>query len=582
MSTFHIAQTSVTPLLNSNTIFKYATSSNGLLVMGCLVALGAIALFGQGRKTKVATGHLAGSAERNAARTQAIDQISKGQKNSVGLYIGRPTLIGKPPLYLPDAQRGIAVCGGPGSGKTFSVIDPALRSVIDQGFPLILYDFKYPTQTERIAGYAKSQGYDVRVFAPGFPESDTCNPLDFLEDQMDSLMARQMAEVLNKNFSTGSINKSEDPFFTQAGDQLTEAIFMLAKGTEYPDIMMCQALLSMDNLAERIQAKADAEQLNTWVYSSFGQLLSVAESEKTVASIVATANSNFTRFIKQDLLGAFCGETTIPLDLHGRQLLIFGMNRERRDVVSPLLATVLHMIITRNVVQKRDKPLVVSLDELPTLYLPSLVQWLNENREDGLVCLLGFQNMAQLEKTYGKELSRAILGGCATKAIFNPQEYESAQMFSEFLGEEEIQTKQKSKGTSAGKGNTNVSDQDKTRKLFEPSRFLKLPTGQCILLNPGYRNKQESGVPLHQKISLPRGEIRLVEKSQSLWEQTRKRLKHDRVNRQKISEKDLIQRYKFAEKFFPRNPNGNSSNKAKKPIKQDKDKVIANTRKNQK
>jgi hypothetical protein len=58
-----------------------------------------------------------------------------------------------------------------------------------------------------------------------------------------------MVEVLNKNFSTGGSNKSEDPFFTQAGDQLTEGIFLLAKSTDYPDLMMCQAILSMNNLA---------------------------------------------------------------------------------------------------------------------------------------------------------------------------------------------------------------------------------------------------------------------------------------------------------------------------------------------
>jgi hypothetical protein len=38
-------------------------------------------------------------------------------------------------LYVPDAQRGIAVLGAAGSGKTFSVIDPLIRSSLDQGFP---------------------------------------------------------------------------------------------------------------------------------------------------------------------------------------------------------------------------------------------------------------------------------------------------------------------------------------------------------------------------------------------------------------------------------------------------------------
>jgi type IV secretory pathway TraG/TraD family ATPase VirD4 len=125
------------------------------------------------------------------------------------------------------------------------------------------------------------------------------------------------------------------------------------------------------------------------------------------------------------------------------------MDRERRDVVGPLLATVLHMVITRNVAKRRQDPLIVAIDELPTLYLPTLVQWLNENREDGLSVILGFQNLVQLEKTYGRELARAILGACATKAIFNPQEYEAARMFSDFLGDEEIRYKQKSRNRGA-------------------------------------------------------------------------------------------------------------------------------------
>jgi type IV secretory pathway TraG/TraD family ATPase VirD4 len=531
----------------SSGLLKTLTSESGLMLLGCLTGLAVLSWLGSGKKGRSATGYFGKASEKAAARRQAKQQMQGRKRNSVALYIGRPSF-GKPPLYLPDAQRGTAVCGGPGSGKTFSVIDPAMRSALDQGFPVILYDFKYPTQTSRIAGYAAQLGYNVRVFAPGFKESDTCNPLDFLKDQTDSLMARQMSEVLNKNFASGGAQKSEDPFFTQAGDQLTEAIFMLAKGTKYPDIMMCQALLSMDDLPGRLSAKPD---LNPWVRSSFGQLMSVAQSEKTVASIVATAATNFTRFVKQEVLGAFCGETTIPLDLQGKQLLVFGLDRERRDVVGPLVATVLHMIVTRNVVKKRKDPLILALDELPTLYLPALVQWLNENREDGLVCLLGFQNMAQLQKTYGEELARAILGGCATKAIFNPQEYESAQMFSDFVGEEEIQYKQRSRGSSGGKGSVNTSDQDKTRKLFEPSRFLKLPTGHCILINPGYRNAKEAGVPLHQNIRLPKAELDAVKQSEQTWERLRKQLMKQRNVQNLPTSADLMKRYQVTEDMFP-------------------------------
>jgi type IV secretory pathway TraG/TraD family ATPase VirD4 len=104
----------------------------------------------------------------------------------------------------------------------------------------------------------------------------------------------------------------------------------------------------------------------------------------------------------------------------------------------PLLATVLHMVITRNVAKRRQDPLIVAIDELPTLYLPTLVQWLNENREDGLIRHPRLSKPGTAGETYGRELARAILGACATKAIFNPQEYEAARMFSDFLGDEEV------------------------------------------------------------------------------------------------------------------------------------------------
>jgi type IV secretory pathway TraG/TraD family ATPase VirD4 len=566
-----IAQTQTSQPASNNWLDylpPYLKTGNTLWLVCAIAAFAILSMSSGNSKKRAATGQFSQGREKASAKRQAKKQIKAKARNSVGLYIGREHLLenlGIAPIYLPDAQRGTAVCGGPGSGKTFSVIDPAVRSAIRQGFPIILYDFKYPSQTSRIAGYAQEQGYEVRVFAPGYPESDVCNPLDFLRDNTDSLMARQMAEVLNKNFSTGSSNKSEDPFFTQAADQLTEGIFLLAKSTDYPDIMMCQSILSMNNLAGLLRANKD--KLDPWVYASFGQLVSVEDSEKTAASIVATAASNFTRFIKKDILAAFCSETTIPLDLKGKQLLVMGLDRERRDVVAPLLATVLHMIVSRNVSKQRNDPLVLALDELPTLYLPSLVQWLNENREDGLVTLLGFQNLAQLEQKYGEELSRAILGGCASKAIFNPQEQKSAQMFSDFLGEEEIRYKQRSRGSSDGKGNVNIADQDKTRKLFESSRFLKLKTGHCILINPGYSNAKESAIPVLQVIKLPWGEMKAIEKSQEIWKELQKELQRNRKGKPP-EKKELIDRYEAADKLFDKKPEKKGQEKS--PVDTDK------------
>lgn len=411
------------------------------------------------------------------------------------------------------------------------MLDPALRSAVDQGHSILLYDFKYPSQSARIAGYARRSGYSVRCFAPGYPESDCCNPLDFLEAPEDGTSARQLAVTLNRNFKKEG-QSAEDPFFSNAGDQLAQAVLQLAKSFKYPDLITCQQILRLDSLPERVELAGKRGAIDPWVLSSFGQLTSVGKSEKTVASIIGTASQLFTRFMTPEVMPAFA-RTTIPLDFGPKQMLILGMDRYRREGIAPLVAAILHMLVNRNVAQKRKSPLVLGLDELPTLYLPALVQWLNENREDGLVTLFGFQNLVQLEDTYGRELSRAIFGGAASKALFNPQDDESAERFSKFLGETEVALRQKSVTSGGGKGGRSVSrsEQRQKRPLLSANEFLQLDKGQCVFINPGHRSgrgtKASAYVPLHKRVKIPNQEVKAVERSEKLWPKIKeKRTRH--------------------------------------------------------
>lgn len=532
-------------------LLKHLKSTEALMLLGCIVLVGLVSFLDQKvgtRKGKLAKGRLGGEKEKAAAMRVAFKQIEDKRHNEAALYIGRPSqsLNNKPPIFFPDAQRGIAIVGGPGSGKTDSAILPMIFSAIDQGKPCLIWDFKYPTLTKKLVGYGAKQGYDVRIFAPGYPESEVCNPLDFLEGEDDSLMARQFAEVLNRNFKKSN-QASEDQFFSVAADQLTEAILMLTKGTKYDDLMMCQAILSLTDLPKRLMEKKGS--INPWVYASFGQLISVAQSERTVSSIIATANNSFTTFMKAKILSSFCGKTTIPLTLQGKQLLIMGLDREKRDVLAPLIATIIDLIVSRNVVRERSDPLFLFLDEVPTLYLPRLVNWLNENREDGLCTILGFQNIVQLEKIYGRELARAILGACATKLIFNPQDGESARFFSDLFGEEEIHFKQKSRGHSGGKASTNISEQDRTKKLIDPSDILKMPKGKSIIIGPGFHSRGEAYVPIVEKIRLSSSYVATKLKSQLLWSSIREQMVKQSSQRA-VSKQDLQKRYDLADELY--------------------------------
>ena len=314
----------------------------------------------------------------------------------------------------------------------------------------------------------------------------------------------------------------------------------------YPDVMTAAAILSSKEIIKRLMA-AD---LNPWINIALGQIFSSVDSEKTVAGIMATASLMFTRFMAKNTLGCFVGKTTLPLQLKGKQMISFGLDRERRYAVGPLMTSILHMIVSKNIASKRKDPLIVSIDELPSVYLPDLFKWLNESRSEGFCGLLGWQNMSQLEETYGKEITRAIFGACGTKFLFNPGEEESSRLFSNYLGDEEIKEKQKSRSSGSGKTSTSISYQKKSRKLFEASQFLKLPSGKCVFINPAYSNKDESSVPLLKKIRLPRSEFKIDAKTRAKWLRiVRKSIKH---STQKIPTKDdLIKRVQEVNRVYP-------------------------------
>ncbi|WP_238178468.1 type IV secretory system conjugative DNA transfer family protein [Calothrix sp. 336/3] len=314
------------------------------------------------------------------------------------------------------------------------------------------------------------------------------------------------------------------------------------------------ALLLVSQLFESLYTALDKTSKTLTCHES-SQLISVKDSEKTAASIIGTAQRMFQRFLKRDFVGAFCGKTTLPLDLDGKQLIIFGLDRNNRDIVSPLLAAILHAIVTRNITRTvpRKEPLIVALDELPTFYLPALVNWLNEGREDGFVGILGYQNIAQLEKVYGKEVARAILGGTATKFIFNPQDTESAKLFSDYLGEMEIKFNSKSRSTGKGGGSRSSNEHHQKRHLLEPAQFAKMGTGRAVVINPAYTRGTEAYVPLLQAMKVPKSDINQMNWSESKWDFIREKLIES--NGIQISDKErsqqFLERRELAEYLFP-------------------------------
>lgn len=514
-------------------------SGMGTMLVGLLLLAGAMQLFSS-KRGKLSTGRFAGRAERWAAQAMAKKQQRPQRPHQVALKAGN--------LAIPNAQQSLAVAGAPDSGKTFSIIDPAIRASIAQGFALVIYDFK-GSQLEAHAAWAASQGYQVSILAPGQPYSDVCNPLDFLADETDSLMAAQLAQVLQKNTQRDGAYRDND-FFTSAGTNLVEAVMLLAKLTPYPDLLMASKILNLSELPTRIQAAGEAGLIPPWTLESFSQLMASDGADKQIAGIIATAQRTFKTFTGKQLFSSFCGKTTIPLVFTGKQVLFLQVDIQKRDAVSPLLAAALHLVVSQNFAQPRKTPLVIALDELPTLYLPDLPKWINEFRSYGFVGLLGYQNFAQLQHIYGRDLSRALFAACGTKVFFNPKDRETAQEFSSYLGEKDV----KFYAHSRGRGGYNRSEQFQRVPLLTPDQILKLDQGECILINSAYKGSGEASVPLRTRVKIPQREIRTQQRSVALWHgQVRDRLIQRATQRQPAADLNHENevRQEIAERLFP-------------------------------
>ena len=503
----------------------FTDSGWGMILIGGVILLASNALLGS-KKSKISTGRFGGQIEKWAASFTADRQRKQRKPNKVALKAGN--------VDIPHAQQSITITGAPDSGKTFSIIDPAIRSAIAQGLPIVVYDFK-GAQIEAHLAWAAAQGYQVHVFAPGQPYTGVCNPLDFLSDESDSLMASQLAQVMQRN--TQRQGGHQDDFFASAGTNLVEGVMLLAKMTPYPDLLMASKILNLPDLPLRLRCAEQSGWIPQWTLESFSQLLSSESAEKQVAGIIAMAQRTFKSFIGKQLVSSFCGKTTIPLDLSGKQILFLQVDIQKRDAVSPLLAAILHLIVTRNFAKPRKEPLIVSLDELPTLYLPDLPKWINEFRSYGFVALLGYQNFAQLQYIYGRELSRALFAACGTKVFFNPKDRETAGDFSSYLGEKEVRYYTRSH--NQGKGGSSRSEQYQKMPLLTPDQILKLDQGECVFINPGYKGGGEASIPFRSKVRVSPQDIAIQKRSIELWNQeVRDRLIQRETKRRSMTEID--------------------------------------------
>lgn len=433
------------------------------------------------RRPQLSDGQFATPDKVTIARNKGLLQIARQTPNEAALNFGR--------LVLPDLQPAVSVVGRSRAGKTRSIFDPGIKSAVEQDWTLLVLDVKGSLMRKH-AAYAHSKGYDVYVYAPGFPYSDGLNLLDFMQNSSDAKAAQEIATVFNLNFQEPGTK--QDPFFGPQGISLLKSMFMHGKHACYPDLLSAWKLLSLDNLAERLAAARKYGLFNTggdlgsWLGEAAVGLRSVAHAEETSVGIVGSAVTHFQSLVDRSILPCLL-KSTIPLDLPGKQIVFFQIDEQSEAATSPLVAAAIHMLVKRNLnaTVKRDRTLGLFLDEFSSIRLPDIEAWISRFAEYGMVCMLGYQSDAQIRLRYSRDHAESILSSCGTKIVFNTGHPETAEKFSSSLGFKDVWYQGQSQSYGSKNNHRSLTDHVQKVPLISGPAINRMSQGECVIMNPG-------------------------------------------------------------------------------------------------
>ncbi|MEO1669247.1 MAG: type IV secretory system conjugative DNA transfer family protein [Cyanobacteria bacterium J06631_2] len=473
---------------------------------GVLFMLLLVAKNFQGRSTVLSDGRFVSGREIAQAEKLGRKQIAEGVHNKAALKLDR--------IILPDLQPAISIVGRSRGGKTRSVIDPGIKSSIEQGWTNLVLDVKGNLMRKH-AAFAYANGYDVYRYAPG-QDSDGLNFLKFMENGADAMSAEQIATTLEANF--GEPGAKKDNFFSPQGVALLKLVFMLAKSSPFPDLLSAWKFLSLPDLAGRLEAAHQFEQFRdiehgNWIAEAAVALRSVGKSQDTVSGIVGSAVTNFQRMVDRSILPCLINHS-IPLDLPGKQIVFFQIDEQNEAATAPLVATALSMLVNRNLNAnvRRKNTLGLWLDEFDSLSLPDIKNWVNRSGEYGLVASLSYQSDSQVKLRYSRDYLDAVISSCGTKVVFNTGHPETADKLSHLIGKKEItyQSESRSYGVSQTR---NTSEHKQTVPLIEGSEINRFAPGECVILSPGYQFR-----PRKLKIPIDKKNDRLWKRSENIWD----------------------------------------------------------------
>jgi hypothetical protein len=384
-------------------------------------------------------------------------------------------------INLVNPRRGVLILGAPGSGKSYFIIGPLIRQLMEKRMAMLIYDFKFDTLSKLAYTHflAQRQYYPAgtKFYCINFSEvekSHRCNVLapETLQWVSDALgISRTILLSVNKSWI-----EQQGNFFPESAINLFGAVIWFLR--EYREGIYCTLphaieLTSMD----------------------YKDLFDVLETNKSIGTIIKPYLETFIHGTKDQLDGQVSGMrialsrlsspdlyyilTGNDLDLHinkpqAPKILCLGGNSNRMEAITPLLSLFIDRI-NRLCNQPGQYPCAMVCDEFATVRATNMLTTLATGRSNDIVPILSVQDIAQLRTLYTQAEADTVLN-VATNLMCGQLTGDGAKRVSERMP----QIWRERASLSINSNDTSVSRHPEWENVVTPATVAHLSSGEFV------------------------------------------------------------------------------------------------------
>ncbi|MEE7546051.1 type IV secretory system conjugative DNA transfer family protein [Xanthomonas sp. Kuri4-1] len=381
-------------------------------------------------------------------------------------------------LVRLSGQQFVILAAPTRSGKGVGIVIPNLLEYQES---VVVLDIKQEN-FDLTSGWRASQGQEVFLFNPFAEDRRThrWNPLSYVSTD-PAFRVSDLMSIAAMLYPDGSddqkfwVSQARNAFMAFAlylfENWDDEQSLGFPGGAGAPTLGGVYRLSSGDgsDLKKYLKSLSERKFLSGNARSAFANLLS--QAEETFASIMGTLKEPLNAWINPVLDAATSGDDFLLTDLRRKKMTVYIGIQPNKLAESRLIINLLFS----QIINLNTKELPKSNPDLKYQCLLLMDEFTSIGKVDIIASAVAYmagynirllpiiQSMAQLDATYGRDVSRTIITNHALQILYAPREQQDANDYSEMLGYTTVRKQNVTRGREV------------TRSVTEERRALMLP-----------------------------------------------------------------------------------------------------------